>query len=516
MPTNKNSIFTTSLTIASLSLTACCLIWWNYTNFKQETFRLQRELQNDLTTELAKANYDAIYNSFIAIFDTSDLHSPENLVILNPDISNQIRTLSKNLPKLIGHNHDSINSQDLDLNFSIEIDSLFNPDINSTSLFSYDNLPVHFEPIHMNAVNKDIEILNNDSLRIKQVENSKKSYDYLDIDKLRLEWENSLNSNKEIIDLFKKKLKEKQYPFTIAETLNKGEEGLKISGTKGSKTDTIDLLIGNYKWTVTKTNFPTILLSVLLFGLTSCTFWILMNSRKKQEQLIVLKNEFISNMTHELKTPISTVGVALEAISTFGKELDKDKTNEYLDISQQELGRLSLLVDKVLKMASYDSDHSLIKMVELDLRQIIEKILLSMKLQFSNKNAEIHFTNSLESAKILGDPVHISNVIYNIIDNALKYSESKVYLDIELIDSNKNYVMIFKDKGKGIPIEFLDKVFDRFFRTPENNRHNVKGHGLGLSYAKDIVEKHNGNISIDSTLGKGTEVTIKIPQYGSL
>ncbi len=272
----------------------------------------------------------------------------------------------------------------------------------------------------------------------------------------------------------------------------------------------IDII--NFNRLVFQKLYKAFLFSLLLFGITAWAFWTLFLHKRKQQHLVDMKNEFIGNMTHELKTPISTVGVALEAISTLGVSLSEEKRKEYVDISRNELQRLSLLVDKVLKMASFDNDEVLLKKETIDINESVHQILNSMKLQLQEKQVKWTLEENAQ-AIISGDPVHVSNVIYNILDNAMKYSEQNPKIDI-LIDEEEDFYKIeFKDHGKGIPREYQDKVFDRFFRLPSNDHHNVKGHGLGLSYVRDVIVKHDGRIELQSVLGEGSTFIIRLPKY---
>ncbi len=263
---------------------------------------------------------------------------------------------------------------------------------------------------------------------------------------------------------------------------------------------------------ILKKMLPIILFSLFLLGIVGLAFWTLMRNYVKQQQLVKVKSEFINNMTHELKTPLATMSVALEAISGFDLTKDAERTKEYVDISRHEVSRLSLLVDKVLNIAVFDREDSNIKMGTIKMNEIIEEILDSMKLQFDNRNADVQFHNASSNPSIKGDSVHLTNVVYNIIDNALKYSGGEPKVEINMHEENGNLIVTIKDNGIGIPKEHADKVFDRFFRVPTNDQHNVKGHGLGLSYVKDVINKHGGSISVDSEENIGTKFLITIPK----
>ena len=319
-------------------------------------------------------------------------------------------------------------------------------------------------------------------------------------------------------ELFKQKLIANNLPssFDIIKEKNAKKNGLRITYESrgfGFKDWVIDLK--TYQSFIFKRMIPTILFSLFLLGIISLAFWTLLRNWIKQNRLVVVKNEFINNMTHELKTPIATVGVALEAISNFDLSTEQEKTKEYIDISRKEISRLSLLVDKVLNIASFDSKEIALKSEVVDINKIIQSNIQSMKLQLDDKNAQIEFNNTVAHPIILGDKLHVDNAIHNIIDNALKYSRSNPKIDIAIKEDSNNLILTFKDNGKGIPKEYHNKVFDRFFRVPSDDKHDVKGHGLGLNYVQNVVQSHGGKISLDSTEDLGSIFTITLPKSDS-
>ena len=267
----------------------------------------------------------------------------------------------------------------------------------------------------------------------------------------------------------------------------------------------------NFQPYLLKKIFPSLFLSSSLFGLLCMSFFILFRNWRKQEQLITIKNDFISNMTHELKTPISTVGVALEALSKFGASNDPEKVSEYIDISKHELNRLNILVDKVLKMSAYDKEENVMNFSEVKVDDLTRTVMNSMRLHFEKHHVVTEIDIQEGDFRISGDRVHLTNVIYNVLDNAIKYSTEDAKLGIKLSHEGNDIVIRIVDNGIGIPSEYRDKVFDRFFRVPNDDVHNVKGYGLGLNYVKDIIEKHKGSVRIESTQNVGTEVIIKLP-----
>ncbi len=268
----------------------------------------------------------------------------------------------------------------------------------------------------------------------------------------------------------------------------------------------------NFRPFLLKGMIPQILFSILLFSCVALSFYLVYQSLQKQRRLTELKNDFISNVTHELKTPITTVGVAIEAMSNFDALKDPAKTQEYLDISKHELNRLSILVDKVLKMSMFEKTEPELKIETLDLRELIQEILNSMKLQFEKFAAQVNFDFSGNHFHIEGDRIHLTSVIYNLLDNALKYSPSQPEIFVALANSEDRISMSVKDSGIGISQDFKDKIFDKFFRVPTGDAHNVKGHGLGLSYVASVVEQHKGTIELESEVGVGSCFKVHLPK----
>ena len=258
--------------------------------------------------------------------------------------------------------------------------------------------------------------------------------------------------------------------------------------------------------------FPQVLFSLLLIIFTTIAFIFLYRNLLTQQKLAAFKNDFISNMTHELKTPIATVNVAIEALQSFNVLEDPKRTKEYLLISSAELQRLSLLIDKVLKLSMFESDRIVLDKEWFDFDQLIAETIHSMQPLFDKQNAQIKFTNSEGAVNIFADKLHITSVVYNLLDNALKYSGLNVIIDIALSTPLNNIVELkITDNGIGIENTFQKKIFEKFFRVPTGDTHNVKGYGLGLSYVSHIVKQHQGLIEVESVLAKGSTFTVRFP-----
>ncbi len=249
--------------------------------------------------------------------------------------------------------------------------------------------------------------------------------------------------------------------------------------------------------------------SVLLLLLVAGSFVILYRNLLAQQRLAEIKNDFISNITHELKTPIATVGVAIEALRNFNAIQSPEKTKEYLDISAAELQRLSLLVDKVLKLSMFEKQQIELNKEPFDLKELVEENLRIMKLQFDKHKAKVIFTTADNSYMIEADKLHMTSVIYNLLDNALKYSGHKPEIQVimQMTDA-ENIQLQITDNGIGIAPQHQTKIFEKFFRVPTGNKHNIKGYGLGLSYVAEVIKSHKGSIRVESEPDKGSTFII--------
>lgn len=268
----------------------------------------------------------------------------------------------------------------------------------------------------------------------------------------------------------------------------------------------------NVRWHLLKEISPQIFFAVFLLALTGMSFLLMYRSLRAQQKLMELKNDFISNVTHELKTPVTTVSVALEALRNFKGLESRARTEEYLDIAQSELNRLTILTDKILKTAIFENRGVNFESEPVDLFKTLEQVLHSMKLVFEKQKAKVTFEKTGEAFTISGGSVHITNVIYNLLDNALKYSEGEPQISISLTAQADKVVLRVSDKGIGIPKEYSKKIFEKFFRVPSGDVHNVKGYGLGLSYVESVIRSHHGHIEVESDSGQGSTFVISLPR----
>jgi len=283
---------------------------------------------------------------------------------------------------------------------------------------------------------------------------------------------------------------------------------------------TYEMKLGNSVGYLLKKIISPILFSFFLVSVTILSFVLLYRNILKQRKLAEIKNEFISNITHELKTPIATVGVAIEALRNFNASNDPQRTKEYLDISQHELHRLSMLVDKVLKLSMFEKKEIELNLEHFNLRDVVDEVISSMKLQIEKHHATVSI-NQQGDAHLKGDKLHLLSVVFNLLDNALKYGNARLNdevgqgrpaIKIEMKEMENAVQFSIADNGIGISPEYKEKVFEKFFRIPAGDTHNTKGYGLGLSYVAHVVQKHNGKTEVESQPELGTKFIILLPK----
>jgi len=247
--------------------------------------------------------------------------------------------------------------------------------------------------------------------------------------------------------------------------------------------------------------------SVFLLLLTTGCFLFMLSTILGQKKLAEVKNDFINNMTHELKTPIATVTAAVEALQHFGALNDPQKTQTYLAISQTNLQRLSDLVEKVLNLATEEKRELVLRPEPLNLRSLANDLIVNHQLRAPK--AVTFAVNIPADATVTVDRIHFGNVLNNLIDNAINYSRDQVTIRLTFLQEGDGWQLAVSDDGIGIAKTYQSAIFDRFFRVPTGDLHPVKGFGLGLAYVRQVVERHGGRVQVQSEPGKGSEFLLK-------
>lgn len=264
--------------------------------------------------------------------------------------------------------------------------------------------------------------------------------------------------------------------------------------------------------TIQATKFfsPWIYISVIVF-LVFVFFSYSISIIIRQNRLSEVKNDFINNMTHELKTPISTISLSSELLLRLEEDVELEKIKRYAGIIYKENKRLENQVERVLNVAKLDKDQVVLNKEEFDVHELLQEVKDNFEFNQTEQGGKLTIHLDASRFVIQADPVHLTNVVYNLLDNAVKYCTEKA--DIVISTRNdKNYLQIeISDNGIGIKKENIKLIFDKFYRVPTGNIHNVKGFGLGLYYVKLIVDAHKGKIDVKSTPGKGTVFVLSFP-----
>ena len=248
--------------------------------------------------------------------------------------------------------------------------------------------------------------------------------------------------------------------------------------------------------------------SLILFLILAFSFWFLIHTMLKQKSLEEMKSDFTNNITHELKTPVAVAYAANDALLNFDAGNDPEKRREYLEISQGQLEKLEGMIEQILSMSMESRKTFELKRETIELEPLLQKLSEQHRLS-AGKPCDIHI--DVEKGLVLdADRFHLSNILSNLIDNAIKYSGSSVRIGITAKATDAGTEIRVQDNGIGIAPEKQKHIFDKFYRVPTGNIHDVKGYGLGLYYAKTMVEKHGGTIEVSSTPGKGSEFILTL------
>lgn len=258
-----------------------------------------------------------------------------------------------------------------------------------------------------------------------------------------------------------------------------------------------------------------LLLSLCLISVCAFSFSYMVALFYKQKKVAEIRDDFMNNMTHELKTPISSASVALELLQDHSVPMEESAKREYFRIAGNELNRLTMLIDKVLRMSAFEKAEVVIKPDYFDVRTWIKEVVQSLKPLMEASNAGIDIRVESDSLSYFADRNQMSSILQNLLENAVKYADKNKpapYIRIEAGTTGSQAFLKVTDNGIGIEEQYLSQVFEKFFRVPTGDRHETKGYGLGLSYVKEIVRMHKGSVIVNSKVKEGTTFIINIPQ----
>jgi len=273
----------------------------------------------------------------------------------------------------------------------------------------------------------------------------------------------------------------------------------------------IEAGIEGYRLLIIRGIWPQVIFALLLILLTAAAFIISFRNLKAQILLNNQRNDFIRNMSHELKTPVATVKVALEALKNFNRRNDPAVMDEYLEMATAETTRLELLINRVMSVSASNGEFIKPDIEPTNLGELIREVVQAFKPRIEDEKAVVKLNLPDEIIIAFIDQLHIQGVIFNLIDNSLKYSTPQADIEIGITEGPNDIKVTVADRGLGIPVEYRHRIFEKFFRVPTGDLHNVKGYGLGLSYAEMVMKQHNGQILFYERPGGGSIFELIFP-----
>jgi two-component system phosphate regulon sensor histidine kinase PhoR len=460
--------------IVTIVLTIAVQIYWNYKEYERNKQNLVSKVQLSLDNSV-EAYYANLTRSGIVTFAGVGSEKIDTIVVKTSSRRNLRKKLDSTLQ----------NIAEIDTQRPLLIKTPYNRDNNSEyPFYTADKLfPKNIDSLISKvfiSISRDTLDLNNlDSYLSSEFKRNNISVKYA----LKYQYQARVNR-----DSTAKKI--------IGFNLNNIPEGHLQTISKSTflpRRSSLELLFIDDTFSLLKSSFISIILSFLLSLCIIASLIYLLKTIYQQKQLAEVKNDLISNITHEFKTPISTIGVALESINNFNVIEDKEKTKSYIEMSTNQLSKLNIMVEKLLETASLDSNNLELNIEEVNIIELVQAIVDKHKIQANNK--KINFSSSIETLISKVDIFHFENAINNILDNAIKYGGDVI--SIHLKQNSTHYEIEISDTGNTLTNDSKDKIFEKFYRVPKGNTHDVKGFGIGLYYAKKIIEKHAGTVRLD-------------------
>ncbi|MDC3299111.1 HAMP domain-containing histidine kinase [Flavobacteriaceae bacterium] len=463
---------------ATIVLTIAVQLYWNYNNYVDNKQRVKNEIQSSLDTAIDEYYTDLSKSNFFAIVNNDSINNKSGLFkeFWNEDINSSKSKVSISSIKI-----SSDYSGDLEAS---KIPKILQQEIPKIKISSDTTK-------FLKGIQSVVIALNNDEINFTKLD--------------------SIFTHQ----LSKKGIKTPHYLVLL-------EKNIKVGGSNKAKDIELSLF-SNSKSTflrpdqnlrayykdptiqALKKSSTGILLSLLLsLSVIFCLIYLL-KIISTQKELAEIKNDLINNITHEFKTPIATISTAVEAIESFNVADNKEKTKQYAAISAFQLKKLHVMVEKLLETATLDSESLMLQKEPTNIVDLIAKIAKKFEL-LTKKN--IKFTTNIDSKILKIDLFHFENAVSNLVDNAIKYGGDIIEINLNSV-LNVTEISV-ADNGKGIDKSQQERIFDKFYRVPKGNTHDVKGFGIGLYYAQKIIEKHNGSINISSSFDN-TIFKLQIP-----
>jgi two-component system phosphate regulon sensor histidine kinase PhoR len=275
--------------------------------------------------------------------------------------------------------------------------------------------------------------------------------------------------------------------------------------------ETLELVVVDFKKELYQSLTWIIMSAVLFTIIILAAFYLTVRTLLTQKKLSEIKSDFINNMTHEFKTPLATISLAVDALKNEKVQHDKEKMQYFSGIIKEENKRMNKHVETILQAALMDKQELKLNLKPLHAHSVISGVVDNFRLQLEDKRGKIELTLNAKEDLINADEVHFTNLVSNLIDNAIKYSKEELQIRVYTHCTHKHFIFRVEDNGIGMSKESVKRIFEKFYRAHTGNIHNVKGFGLGMSYVKTVVDAHRGRIKVDSTLGKGSVFTVEVP-----
>jgi two-component system phosphate regulon sensor histidine kinase PhoR len=250
--------------------------------------------------------------------------------------------------------------------------------------------------------------------------------------------------------------------------------------------------------------------AILFMGVIIAAFYVTIRTLLNQKKLSEIKSDFINNMTHEFKTPIATISLAVDALKNEKVQAEPDRAKYFTGIIKEENIRMNKHVETILQAALMEKEEFRLNKKTLSVHKIINQTIEKYQLQLQKQEGQVHVLLNATNDRIEGDEVHFTNAISNLMDNAIKYSNAAPDITITTHTTKKHLIIQIADKGIGMSRETEKRIFEKFYRAHTGNIHQVKGFGLGMSYVKSVIDAHEGTIKVSSTLGKGSTFTVEM------
>lgn len=521
--TEKNYLWILYVITATIVITIGVQVYWNYNNYQLNKKRVSNEIQLSIDNALEE------YYAKLAKSDYLSIIKPDDGTDVTTTISEEIGKFSPTLRSAKKVKSVKLASVSFKADTNKITDSILTREktelnerwlskkgksldsIAALTQLSENDSGIHYE---IGKAITNVQVLKGkkafdsikllDKLNTIMISMDRDTLEYSQVDSLlKIQFKQKSISPKYTIKHFKK-----DTLYHILDSEVKGDDVMSATSksTYLKPDEQVVLEFENPMTDTLKLSIAGILISFFLAAaIISCLFYLL-HIIKNQKQLAEVKNDLINNMTHEFKTPIATISVALEGLKNFNALEDEAKTKNYLSISNDQLGKLNVMVEKLLETATLDSDHLKLQKEEINVTELVQELVDKHQIQNESRKIDYHFPSEVIIAKV--DPFHAENAFNNIIDNAIKYGGEKIIISVA--QNASNVTITISDTGNSLKKINKEKLFEKFYRVPKGNTHDVKGFGIGLYYTKKIIEKHGGTIVLNLN-DKLTTFKITIP-----